>query len=96
MASVRFSPAAQDDLDAIFDYTAAHWGLEQAIHYLGEISDACLQLAQSPRQGRDASHIRAGYRHHPTRRHVLWFREESGGIAVIRILHQRMDVARHL
>lgn len=96
MASVHFSPAAQDDLDAIFDYTAECWGLEQAVRYIGELHDACLLLAQSPQQGRDASHIRAGYRHHPTRRHVIWFREARGGIAVIRILHQRMDVVRHL
>jgi len=33
VAEFRLSPAAQVDLDGIFDYTVQQWGLEQAERY---------------------------------------------------------------
>jgi len=33
VAEFRLSPAAQGDLDRIFDYTVQQWGLEQAVRY---------------------------------------------------------------
>lgn len=41
-------------------------------------------------------HIRSGYRRYPVERHVIYFRLMPYGIAIIRILHDRMDVFRHL
>lgn len=96
MGSFRLSPAAQRDLDGIFDYTAEHWGVAQAIRYTTDIKDACASLADSPAQGRDCGHIRAGYRSRAVGRHTLYFKASPYGVAVIRILHERMDVGRRL
>lgn len=41
MAEVRLSPAAEDDLEGIFDYTVQQWGLEQAVHYTQLIEQTC-------------------------------------------------------
>jgi toxin ParE1/3/4 len=96
MAEFRFSPGAQRDLDAIFDHSVAHWGLTQAIRYTDFIASTCTELAEAPQQAQGCAHVRPGYRRRGVGRHVIYFRSTSYGIAVIRILHQRMDVARHL
>lgn len=96
MARYRLSPAAQADLDGIFDYTVQRWGLEQAMRYTQMLADACEKLADQPLQSQDCAHIRVGYRRLVAGSHVLYFRVEDPGIAVIRILHARMDVSRHL
>jgi toxin ParE1/3/4 len=93
---LRFSPAARDDLEAIFEYTVRQWGLEQAMRYLDVIEKACAKLVQDPALALDVGHVRAGYRRAVAGKHAIYFRAQDDGIAVIRILHQRMDVTRHL
>jgi toxin ParE1/3/4 len=96
MTGYTLTPAAQDDLDGIWDYTAATWGEEQAVRYLEGLRDACRELAQGERQSRPVD-VRAGYRKCQVGQHVLFFQTaDTGGIIVVRILHQRMDVSRHL
>ena len=96
MAEYRLSPTAQRDLDGVFDYTVTHWGLPQAMRYADLIEAACADLAEAPQQAQGCANIRPGYRRRAVEQHVIYFRPTSYGIAVIRILHQRMDAARHL
>ena len=96
MAEYRLSPAAQRDLDEVFDYTEAQWGLPQALRYIALIEAACTELAEVPQLGLNCANIRSGYRRRSVAQHVIYFRQTSDGIAVIRILHHRMDIARHL
>jgi toxin ParE1/3/4 len=96
MAEFRFSPRALRDLDGIFDYTVARWGLPQALRYADLIEAACAALVEAPQQSQSCNNIRPDYRRRTVERHVIYFRPESYGVAVVRILHQRMDAARHL
>lgn len=96
MAEFRFSPAAQADLDGIFDYSVRQWGVDQALRYTQELVDLCTALAQAPTLATDCGHIRSDYRRGAAGRHFIYFRVEDYGIAVIRILHQHMDAPRHL
>ncbi|RVT93194.1 type II toxin-antitoxin system RelE/ParE family toxin [Sphingomonas crocodyli] len=96
MAEYRLSPRAQRDLEEMFDYTVAEWGLAQAIRYTDLIEAACSNLAEAPRLAQGCDHIRPGYRRRSVEQHVIYFRPTSYGIAIIRILHQRMDAGRHL
>lgn len=41
MTGYTLTPAAQGDLDGIWDYTAATWGENQAVRYLEDLRDAC-------------------------------------------------------
>ena len=94
MSHTRFSPAAKDDLSAIWDYTVHNWGVAQAERYILGIREACEALAEGRRKGSNADNIRPGYRKLSVGSHVLFFRVMGGGeIDVVRILHQRMDVA---
>jgi toxin ParE1/3/4 len=96
MAEYRLTPRAQRDLDGIIEYTIAQWGLPQALRYADLIETACVALAKAPQQSQDCAVIRAGYRRRIVERHVIYFRPTSYGVAVIRILHHRMDAPRHL
>lgn len=96
MAEYRLSPRAQRDLGGVFDYTVTQWGLPQALRYTDLIEAACADLAEAPQQAQSCANIRPGYRRRSVENHIIYFRLTSYGIAVIRILHQRMDAVRHL
>ena len=96
MAEFRLSPAAERDLEAIWKYTRGEWGLEQADRYLDRLTTTCQRLAESPMSAPACEHIRKGYRRRGTGRHMIYFRITTYGIAVIRVLHERMDALRHL
>jgi toxin ParE1/3/4 len=96
MAEFRLTPRAQRDLGAVFDYSVAQWGLRQALDYTDLIAAACADLAEAPQSAQDCTSIRPGYRRRSVEQHVIYFRVTRYGIAVVRILHQRMDAARHL
>ena len=91
------SPAAQADLDQIWDYTADRWSLAQAEKYVREIQAACEAAATSLRPGQAIHDIRSGYRKLSVGSHFLFFRKtDHGVIDIIRILHKRVDIRSHL
>ena len=96
MAEVRLSPKAQSDLESLFDYTLGRWGEAQAMRYIDLVEAACADLADAPQQAQGCDHIRAGYRRRGVGQHMIYFRLTDYGIAVVRILHQRMGAARYL
>ena len=96
MAEYRLSPEAQRDLDKVFDYTVAKWGLTQALHYTDAIEASCAELAENPDRAPRCDAIRPGYRRSRIEHHIVYFKTADYGIAVIRILHERMDATRHL
>jgi len=93
--SLVFSPAAHDDLAAIWGYTAEHWSVNQADRYVDDIQDACYALAAGTRQGRPVD-VRAGYLKYLVGSHFIYFRNQNKYLEVIRILHGQMDAERHL
>ncbi len=97
MSTPVFSPAAQADIEDIYDYTLQKWSLEQAEKYIRALGLYCNDLGTGKRKGRDASLIRAGYRKQPCGSHIIFFKSgKAAQIEIIRVLHQRMDVERHL
>ncbi len=97
MTGHLLSPAAQGDLRSIWDYSARNWGEDQADRYILAIRDACTALADGRKHGRPIDNIRPGYRKLAVQAHFLFYRvTEARLIEVVRILHERMDVAAHL
>ena len=92
----RLAPEAERDMQAIWLYTLEEWGLEQANRYADELTDAFAQLAESPKMATPCDHIRKGYRRSRVGRHAIYFRVTDYGIAVIRVLHGRMNAPSHL
>jgi toxin ParE1/3/4 len=95
-AEYRLSPAAARDLEGIWLYTLEEWGIDQAHRYTDDLTAAFAELAENPRLGSSCDDIRKGYRRSRVGRHFVYFRITDYGIAVIRVLHDRMDAPRHL
>ena len=96
MPEYRLSAAAARDLADIWRYTDKQWGREQANRYTLGLKAMCTKLAEAPQQGRSCADIRPGYRRCGSEHHIIYFRRTDYGVAIIRILHQRMDADRHL
>ena len=95
MKRLALSPAAIADLNGIWDYSANHWGPDLADQYINEICDACNGVASGQKHGR---HVDAGpgYLRISAGSHVVYYQARGDVMNVIRVLHSRMDVDRHL
>ena len=103
--SIRITRSAQQDMAAIRAWTRQRFGSRQALAYARTLAHALQALGESPdvagtRQRDDLGqnirvlHVARGGRHG---RHFVVFR--PGGkhcIDVLRILHDSMDLARHV
>jgi toxin ParE1/3/4 len=95
VAAFRFTRRAEADLLSIGAYTLRTWGEDQTIRYLDDLEACCQMLADNPTLGRVCDDVRPGLRRMERGRHVVFYREDAGGILVSRILHQRMLPERH-
>jgi toxin ParE1/3/4 len=90
------SPAAQADLEDIWDFGEAEWGADRAELYLRSLQRGVETIAADPTRGRACDEVRPGYLKFAVGSHLLFYRWEPGQVMVVRILHQRMDFERHL
>lgn len=95
-AEYRLTPAAGRDLEKIWGHTRQQWGAEQADRYTDIVTAACAEIARAPITAPACDHIRQGYRRRGVERHLIYFRITDYGVAIVRILHERMDALRHL
>lgn len=95
-AEFRLSPEAERDMQGIWTYTYEQWGLEKANHYTDELIAGFAELAAYPQRGRRVDQIRSGYRCSRIGRYAIYYRAMEYGIAVVRVLHDRMLPIRHL
>ena len=95
MAIYRLSPRAEGDLEDIWLYTFNRWSLQQADRYHADFINTFEKLASGEKKGRPVD-IRDGYLKYPVGSHFIFYRISDVGIDIIRVLHQRMNVERHL
>ena len=97
MAGFVLRPRARDDLGEIWDYTALHWSRDQADRYVRLLNEAFRNLASGTVAGRSAEAVRPGYLKVAVGAHVIFFtRTDNGTVDIVRVLHQRMDIQKHL
>ena len=101
--TVRLSDTAEADYDDILRWTARRFGTTQAAAYGRLIATALARMERGPNVAgvRRRDEIGAGLLtlHIGRRaRHIILFRvgSEAPTIDVLRILHEAMDVARHV
>lgn len=96
MAEYLLTPAAESDLEIIWEHTQQQWGVDQAIRYTDILFAAFIELAQSSKSAPACDHIRVGYRRRSVERHMIYYRISDAGVVIVRILHDRMDAPRHV
>ena len=96
MPTFRLSAKSIEDLKSIGRFTLKSWGREQRNIYLSKLDDSFHRLADQPHLGSARDDILKGYRFYHVGRHMIFYRQTSTNIEIIRILHDRMDVETHL
>ncbi len=71
------------------------WGMDQTARYLEALEALCLKLADNPALGRSCDDVRPGLRRIEHSKHVVFYRPDTEGILVSRILHERMLPGKH-
>lgn len=74
MPEYRLTPAAERDLEDIWQFTRDQWGTEQAHRYADKLIVAFAELAETPKVAPACDHIRSGYRRCRIEQHVIYFR----------------------
>lgn len=92
---MRLRPLAEADLEEIWLYTFKRWSPEQADKYIYDLVDAIEHLARGDKIGRVCD-VRDGYFQYSVGSHIVFYRVTPDALDVTRILHQRMDIDRHL
>ena len=93
MTAFRLTPRAFEDLKNIGRYTLRQWGRAQRDSYLRQLDARFAWLAQNPMLGRARDEIAPGYRSYTHEAHAIFYLIRDGGIDIIGVPHQAMDVA---
>jgi toxin ParE1/3/4 len=93
---LRISGPAKRDLERIGEYARRKWGAAQKRKYLGQIKDGIKALRDAPGIGARRDDIHTGLRAHPTRKHVIFYRETKTELTIVRVLHESMNPELHL
>lgn len=79
------------------------WTIRHTLHLmliqmrkLKALTTAFSELAESPKTAPACDHIHPGYRRRAVERHMVYFRITAYGVAIIRVLHDRMDAPLYL
>lgn len=90
----KLSRQAERDIEQIYQYSIAQFGVTQASDYLNELERAFELLAEFPRMGRSAEIMRPNLRCHQHQSHIIYYKPIANGISVVRVLHKRRDYKR--
>ena len=93
---IELSEAAARDIEGILEQSLADFGPLQAEKYYDSLRHCLELLSEHPGMGTAAEDVRAGYRRFAHESHVVFHRASQRGILVVRVLHKRMDVSRHI
>ena len=98
MPKIRYSNKAVEDLTSIWDYTYTEWSEKQADEYYAMLIASCNRLLYPSivsckcyaEIADDLFGIKAGH-------HLIFYKRlDNDDVFVIRILHERMDIKRHI
>lgn len=96
MANYEISREVEEDLRKIWLYGADRWGLKQANHYALKIDEMCEFLVDNRNIGRSRPEVIENLKSYPIGAHSIFYLDTEKTIYVVRILHQKMDVERHI
>lgn len=93
---VHKSALAELDLIGIWEYSFAEWDAKQADKYLDELDRGIGFLVDNPELGASRDAVRKGYRVLFINSHAIYYTITPSTVFIVRVLHERMDPARHL
>jgi len=88
--------AAKNDLQEIYDFGIYKFGHSQATRYLEGFREYFEALAKNPEIGKQRDEIKVGLYSLPHVSHIIFYRILTNRIRIVRILHGRSDIPKHL
>lgn len=91
LTTYRLTPAAQNDLEDIWLYTARQWSPPQADRYTDILEDTFERLLFMPEIARERLEFDPPVRIHPSAEHLIVYRIEPGFLSILRVLGARQN-----
>lgn len=86
----RLSKLAEFDLEDIGIYTVYHWGFDQWVAYLSDLTDAFEMLGRFPNLGKVLPQTQAHVRSYAVNKHMIRYTiEPDDSITIVRVLYVR-------
>lgn len=95
LKGVRLSKEADKDLDDIYEFSFAKFGMSIAERYLTALNNLFLQLVQFPNEGILRSELQPNLRSIPVRSHSVYYTIADDHVFIVRVLHQSRDVLNY-
>ncbi|HNP29942.1 MAG TPA: type II toxin-antitoxin system RelE/ParE family toxin [Nitrospirales bacterium] len=96
MSEYQLSKKADQDLERIYEYSIKQFGENVADEYFLSLRDCLLQVADSPKLGRDCSNIVPEHFRFECGPHSIFFKEGKKRIVIVRVIHQSMNPDIHI
>lgn len=96
MRSIVIRPEAAADIEDAADYTTEQWGRDQARRYIGDIRKAIERLTIDSLRYPEETAAYPGLRRMRSGHHLIFFLIDGDKVDVVRVMHERRDVVRHL
>jgi toxin ParE1/3/4 len=93
---LELAPRARQDFVDILRYTAETWGTRQLEVYRDKLDAALQVIGRDPGRGHRRDDLPPTHLVFPVGSHVIVYRVSGDRIGVVRILHQRMALGRHV
>ena len=95
MAKYHLTKKAVLDLDAIWAYTLNAWSEQKADEYYSSLVETFAAIAKRPcHLDKEYVEIHPGLYRRSCNKHLVFYRlVENDDIEIVRILHERMDIA---
>jgi toxin ParE1/3/4 len=93
MAKYVLTNKAVEDLSRIWEYTYEVWSENQADKYYELLTGSFQEIVQNPKLRKNYDEIDKAIFGLPVGKHIIFYRVvQANNIAILRILHQRMDL----
>lgn len=96
MISIKYSRRASADLEDITDYTARTWGAQQAKKYIRDIRAKIHDIAKGDVITQSLEGVEGNLFKVRASRHLIICEQKAGAVFIVRILHDSMDIPRHI
>jgi toxin ParE1/3/4 len=96
MAVYKLTHKAESEIEGIYEYSIANFGLAVAQAYLLGLQDCFQLLADHQSFGTDYGFIKPELLRYEYRSHSIYYQPTEEGILVVRVLGGKQDPARHI
>jgi len=96
MSRFVLSEAAKDDLQEIYDFGIFKFGTSQATKYLEGLQGYFEALTKNPDIRKHRDEIKIGLYSLSYMSHIIFYRILTDRIRIVRVLHGRSDMPKHL